>query len=112
MDGEYSLFCQMGSRQKLKYMLFQAWCSQHHQGDLSDTPDKHEAFVAHLYTEALSSEVLIDPARYYQNSASSIYTKLLKRHGYADPGYNPLKSQQHKQQGKMLRQLHRDRVGM
>ena len=69
----------------LKCMLLQAWCSQHHQGDLSATPDKHEAFVTQLYTEALSSLALVDPARYYQNNASSIHTKLLKRHGYAEP---------------------------
>ncbi len=93
-------------------MLLQAWCGKHHQGDLSDTPDKHEAFLTHLYEEALSSPALIDPARYYQNSASSIYTKLLKRHGYAEPDYNPLRSEQHRQRGKKLRQLHRDRVGM
>ncbi|DBA88390.1 TPA: hypothetical protein ACH3X2_004884 [Trebouxia sp. C0005] len=92
-------------------MLLQAWCSQHHQGDLSATPDKHEAFVTQLYTEALSSPALIDPARYYQNSASSIHTELLKRHGYAEPDWNPLKTQQHRQRGKQLRQLNRDRVG-
>ena len=71
-------------------MLLQAWCSQHHQGNLSATPDKHEAFVTQLYTEALSSPALVDPARYYQNSASSIHTKLLKRHGYVEPDWNPL----------------------
>ncbi|DBA94582.1 TPA: hypothetical protein ACH3X1_002165 [Trebouxia sp. C0004] len=88
-----------------------AWCSQHHQGNLSATPDKHEAFVNQLYTEALSSPALVDPARYYQNSASSIHTKLLKRHGYAEPDWNPLKSQQHRQRGKQLRQLNIDREG-
>ncbi|DBA66817.1 TPA: hypothetical protein ACH3X2_001953 [Trebouxia sp. C0005] len=79
--------------------------------DMSDTPDKHEAFVTHLYTEALSSPALIDPARYHQNSASSIFTKLLKRHGYAEPDYNPLRTHTHRLRGKVLRQLHRDRVG-
>lgn len=90
----------------------QAWCVEHHQGDLSDTPDKHEAFLAHLFQEAISSpSTTTHPNRHYQNSASSINTKLLQRHGYADPDYNPMASQQHKQRGKVLRQLHRDRVG-
>lgn len=97
--------------QSSKCMLLQAWCVQNCQGDLSDDPEKHEAFMTWLFEEALASPVLTDPARYYQNSASSIYTKLLKRHGYAKPEYNPLKSLQHRQRGKVLRQLHRDRAG-
>lgn len=80
-------------------MPVQAWCSQHHQGNLSATPDKYEAFVTQLYTEALSSQALVDPTRYYQNSASwsFIHTKLLKRHGHAEPDWNPLRTQQHRQ---------------
>ncbi|KAL0039993.1 hypothetical protein WJX79_001744 [Trebouxia sp. C0005] len=82
----------------------------HHQGDLSATPDKLEAFATHLCKEALSSS-WIEVGRYYQNSVSSVYRKLLLRHGYAEPDYNPLGSQQHKQRKAQLKQLHQMRVG-
>lgn len=89
-----------------------AWCRQHHQGDLSATPEKHQAFSIQLYEEALSKTSLTHPHRHYQNSTSSIYTKLVKRHGFAEPDYNPFKTQEHRQRGRILMQLHRSRVGM
>ncbi|KAL3144515.1 hypothetical protein ABBQ32_004249 [Trebouxia sp. C0010 RCD-2024] len=86
-----------------------AWCSSCHQGDLSATPEKYEAFATHLYEEALSSRLLL-PKRHYQNSVSSVFTKLLKKHGYAEVDYE-FRTDQHVQRGKELDSLNKDRVG-
>lgn len=94
----------------IKHMLLQAWCAQHHQGDLSATPDKHEAFAVYLCNEAMSLISLTEPGRFYQNPVSYIFRQLVLRHGYAAPDYDPLKSEQHKQRKSQLEQLYRDRV--
>ena len=94
----------------INYMLLQAWCAQHHQGDLSATPDKHEAFGVYLFNEANSDVSLTEPGRFYQNPFSYISRQLILRHGYAEPEYNPLKSKQHDQRKSQLKQLDRDRA--
>lgn len=91
-------------------MLLQAWCAQHHQGDLSGTPDKHEAFAVYLFNKAISSPSLTEPGRFYQNPVSYIFRQLVLRHGNVEPDYDPLKSKQHKQRQSQLEQLYRDRV--
>ena len=91
-------------------MLLQAWCAQRHHGDLSATPDKHEAFAMYLFNKAISSPSLIELGRLYQNPVSYIFRQLILRHGYAELDYNPLKSKQHKQRKSQLDQLYRDRV--
>ena len=93
-------------------MLLQAWCAQHHQGDLSATPDKHEAFAVYLFNKAISSPSLTEPDRLYQNPVSYIFRQLVSRHGnhYAEADYDPLKSKQHKQRKAQLKQLYLDRV--
>ena len=74
------------------------------QGDLTCTPAKHTEFLTHIFEEALSSTTLADPWRYYQNTASSVTSKLLDKHGYADDDYKPMKSEPHKTRGCMSSQ--------
>lgn len=93
-------------------MLLQVLCIQYHQGDLSATPDKHEAFAVYLFNKAISSPSLTEPERFYQNPVSYIFRQLVLRHGNAEPDYNPLKSAQHKQRKSQLEQLYRDRVNL
>ena len=85
----------------------QDWC----QGGLTCTPAKHAEFLTHVFEEALSSTTLADPWRYYQNTASSVTSKLLNKHGYADEDYKPMKSEPHKTRGKQLLLLKKERVG-
>lgn len=85
----------------------QAWC----QGDLTCTPAKHAEFLTHIFEEALASTSLADPWRNYQNTASSVTSKLLDRHGYAEDGYKPIKLDPHRTRGKQLLLLQKERLG-
>ena len=78
--------------------------------DLTCTPVKHAEFLTHVFEEALSSTTLVDPWRYYQNTATSVTSKLLDKHGYADDDYKPMKSEPHKTRGKHLLLLQKERL--
>ena len=109
MDGECAVYVLLLCRLAADHLVLpaQAWS----QGDLACTPAKHAEFLTYNFEEALASTTLADPWRYYQNTTSSVTSKLLDKHGYADDGYKPMKSEPHRTRGKQLLLLQKDRLG-